>query len=168
MAAKPPVVVGSGGRKAERARVNPGAAEAWRWIGWFGLVLAATGLGDFLLTWIPADFGSPEWEFGTIAASFSGLPLVTMGFAAMLGSALARGVRWQLMGMGLLLGGLALVLVGALVVFLLVVPVALAAVEGPARVGIVKAIVRTLFLGVVLSAGYAAAGIGALRSARRS
>ena len=162
-----PVVVGrTRGRKAERARADPGAAEAWRWIGWFGLVLAVVGLGDFVLTWVPLDVGSPEWEFGTIAASFSGLPLVTMGFAAMLGSALARGVRWQLMGMGLLLVGLALVLVGALVVFLLVVPVALGAVEGPARVGIVKAIVRTLFLGVVFSVGYAAAGIGALRSSR--
>ena len=168
MTPEPAVVVRSGSRKAKRTGVAAGVPEGWRWIGWFGLVLGVVGMGDFVLTWVPLGVGSPEWEFGTIAASFSGLPLVTMGFAAMLGSALARGVRWQLLGLGFLLVGLAMALVGALVIFLLVVPVALAAVEGAARIGIVKAIVRTLFLGAVFSAAYVAAGIGALRYARRS
>src|SRR5688500_6782391 len=140
---------------------------AWRWVGWFGLALTVVGLADFGLTWFPLNLGSAEWEFGTIAASFSGLPLVTMGFAALLGSAAARGVRWQLTGMGLAALALALVLVGALVLFLLVVPVALQAVEGPGRIGVLKAIVRTALLGTVFSVAYLVAGIVALRQARR-
>ena len=149
-------------------RQRPSGIEgsAWRWVGWFGLVLAVAGLGDFFLTWFPLQFGSPEWEFGTIAAAFSGLPLVTMGFAAMLGAASARRIRWQLTGMGATLTALGVVLIGALVVFLLVVPVALAAVEGPARLGVIKAIVRTTMLGVLFSATYLVAGIGALRQAK--
>jgi hypothetical protein len=142
--------------------------DAWRWIGWFGLALTVVGVGDFLLTWIPPQVGSPEWEFGTIAASFSGLPLVTMGLAAMVGSALARRIGWQLKGLGLLLLLGSLFLVGALILFLLVVPVALGGVDGVARTGVVKAIVRTILLGVVFSLAYLAAGIGALKRARRS
>ena len=139
---------------------------AWRWVGWFGLVLAVAGLGDFVLTWIPLQFGSAEWEFETIAAAFSGLPLVTMGFAAMLAAGSARRIRWQLTGMGVVLSALGVVLVGALLLFLLVVPVALVAVEGPGRLGVMKAIARTLMLGVLFSGAYLAAGIGALRHAR--
>ena len=164
MSPEPAVVV-----RGEQGRSRfAGTTErnAWRWIGWFGLALTIAGLGDFILTWVPWELGSPEWEFGTIAASFSGLPLVTMGFAGLLGAALARGIRWQLTGMGLLLVALALAMVGALVVFLLVVPVALRAVVGVARTGIVKAIVRTTMLGVVFSVAYLVAGIAALRHAR--
>jgi hypothetical protein len=161
----------AGGERAAVERVKQAGAReaaAWQWLGWFGLVLATVGLGDFLLTWIPPDLGTPEWEFGAIAASFSGLPLVTMGFAGLLASAMARGVRWQLVAMAVVLLGMALFLAGALVVFVLVVPVALSVIDGPARVGILKAIARTLVLGVVFVAAYSAAGIGSLRHARKS
>jgi MFS family permease len=161
-----PTVVGRG--SPSRSRGTTTEIDAWRWIGWLGLALATVGLGDLLLTWIPLELGSPEWEFGTIASSFSGLPLVTMGLAGLLGSALARGVRWQVAGLGILLLALALALIAALVLFLLVIPVALGAVQGEARVGILKAVVRTTLLGVVFSLAYLAAGIGALRSGRKA
>jgi len=135
-------------------------------MGWCGLILTLAGLGDFLLTWVPPEFGSPEWEFGTIAASFSGLPLVTMGFAALLGSALARGVRGQVLAIGLVLAGLGIALLGALGLFGLTIPVALSAVEGVARMGIMKAIARTVLLGVLFTTGYLFAGIAALRRFR--
>jgi magnesium-transporting ATPase (P-type) len=159
-----PVVVG-GAKDRPRERAS-GGDRAWIWVGWFGLVLSVVGLVDFALTWMPPQLGTPEWEFGTIAASFAGLPLVTMGFAALLGSALAREVRWQLFGMSAVLLGMSLFLIAALIVFVLVVPVALAAVEGPARIGILKAIVRTAVLGLAFLAAYAAAGVGALRRGR--
>jgi hypothetical protein len=162
------VVIVREARPADRRRPVPDEDGAWKWVGWFGLVLATVGLTDFALTWLPMELGRAEWEFGTIAASFSGLPLVTMGFAGLLGSALARGVRWQLVAMTVVLLGMALFLVGALVVFVLVVPVALGVVEGAARTGILKAIARTLVLGVVFVAAYVAAGIGSLRQARKS
>lgn len=161
-------VVGSTARPADRAGGTAflDSAEAWRWIGWFGLILSMAGLGDFVLTWLPVQLGSPEWEFGTIAASFSGLPLVTMGLAAVLGSALARGAGGQALALGVFLIAMALALICALGIFALVVPVALAAVEGVARIGIVKAIVRTTLLGVLFTIGYMVAGISALRRSR--
>src|SRR5688500_692179 len=135
---------------------------AWRWVGWFGLALTVVGLADFGLTWFPLNLGSAEWEFGTIAASFSGLPLVTMGFAALLGSAIARGVRWQLTGMGLAALALGLLVGAALVLFALVVPVALGAVEGPGRIGVMKAIIRTTSLGFVFCILYLGSDVGSL------
>ena len=165
MSPEPVVVRGSGNRPREG---GGSVGDAWRWVGWLGLALTIVALADLVLTWIPFQMGSPEWEFGTIAASFSGLPLVTLGVAALLGSALARGIRWQLTGLAIVLIALALAVVGALVVFGVVVPVALAAVEGPARTGILKAIARTALLGLVFSVAYAGAGIGALRQARKS
>jgi predicted anti-sigma-YlaC factor YlaD len=165
MSPEPPVTAA----RVTRQRSGEVAGNyAWRWVGWFGLVLTMAGLGDFILTWFPLDLGSAEWEFGTIAASFSGLPLVTIGFAGLLGSALARGSGWQLAVVGVFLLAVALVLVGAMVLFGLVVPVALAAVEGAGRLGIMKAIIRTTLLGIVFSVAYLAAGIGALRHARKS
>ena len=84
-------------KKKPAGPLAPDASTAWSWIGWFGLVLAAAGIFDFLLAWYPLGLGSAEWEFGTITASYAGLPLPTMGLAALLGSALARGVRWQIL-----------------------------------------------------------------------
>lgn len=34
----------------------------WRWLAWFGLVLALMGLRDFVLPWYPLAFGRPKWE----------------------------------------------------------------------------------------------------------
>jgi hypothetical protein len=126
--------------------VVPDPNTAWRWIGWFGLVLAIVGLWDFALAWYPTNWGAPEWEFGTVTASYSGLPLPTMGLIAMMASALARGVRWQvvLMSVGLLAFAVALLL--GFLLFLTDVPVALRAVEGVPLLGIKKAVAKTTVL----------------------
>lgn len=147
--------------------LTPDIAQAWRWIGWFGLVLTLAGLGDWVLAWFPMRLGAPEWEFGTIVSSFSGLPLVTMGFAALLGSAVARGVRWQVLVIAWALLLWALVIAACTVIFLLDVPLALGAVQGPARLGIMKAIAKTLMLAALFGTGYAVAAIGSLRRAAR-
>jgi len=140
--------------------------EGWKWIGWFGLLLAAVGLGDFFLTWFPLHFGAPEWEFGTVASSFSGLPLVTMGFAALLGSGVARGKVWLVWVMSAALLVFALLILALYLVFMLDVPIALRAVQGLAALGIKKAIVKTSLLGLGFSAGYFAAAIAAWRYLR--
>jgi len=141
---------------------------AWRWVGWFSLVLALAGVGDWVLAWIPMRIGNPEWEFGTVAATMSGLPLMAMGFAGLLASATARGERWQVIVMGWVLLLFALVILAALALFLLDVPLALQAVEGPAYVGIVKASIKTSLLGGLFSVAYLIAGITALRHSGRS
>lgn len=166
MEKEPKVLIGDPRAGGSRDEMVPSVGEAWKWIGWFSLVLAVVGFADWMLTWYPFHFGSAEWEFGTITATFSGLPLITMGFAGLLGAAMARGVRWQVVVVGVVVLVWLLWVAGALALFLLDVPVALKSVQGAARVGVIKAIVKTTFLGVVFSATYAVAGIGALRYAR--
>lgn len=155
-------------RSSQADLPQPDASTAWRWVGLFSVVLTAAGILDWVLTWTPLRFGSPEWEFGTIVSSIAGLPLITMGFAGLLGSAMARGIRWQIqtVAAGMTLFGVAVV--GALVIFALDVPVALRVVEGPARLGIVKAIIKTGALGVLFALAYFVAAAGAVRHARRS
>jgi hypothetical protein len=141
--------------------------RAWKWLGWFALILALAGLGDWLLAWVPMRFGSPEWEFGTIVSTFSGLPLITMGFAGLLASAVARGIRWQVMSVSLVVLLFATWVLLAFVIFLLDIPIALGAVQGVARIGIIKAIAKTSMLAVLFSAVYVVAAVSALRFARR-
>lgn len=140
---------------------------AWRWLGWFSLVLALAGFGDWLLAWFPMRFGSPEWEFGTVVSTLSGLPLITMGFAGLLASAVARGIRWQVVAVAVVVLSFGTWVLAAFVVFLLDVPIALRAVQGVARLGIMKAIAKTSMLAVLFSTVYFVAAIGALRYARR-
>jgi hypothetical protein len=78
----------------------------------------------------------------------------------------ARGIRWQVRVMGLVLLVWLVWVLGALALFLLDVPVALGSVEGPARLGIIKAIAKTMLLGVAFTVAYLVAGIGAVRHSR--
>ena len=156
-------------RRSERARIiTPDPQTAWRWIGWFSLMLTLAGLSDWVLAWMPLRFGTPEWEFGTIVSSMSGLPLLTMGFAGLLGSAVARGVRWQIVLVAAIVLTFAVLILGALAVFALDVPIALRTVQGPAHLGILKAIAKTVTLGLLFAAGYLVSAIAALRHARRT
>jgi hypothetical protein len=147
--------------------ITPDARAAWWWIGWLGLVLAVVGLWDFALTWYPMNWGSPEWEFGTVSASYSGLPLPTMGLMALAASAIARGVRWQvvLLSVGLIAFGVVLLL--GFLLFLTTVPMALRAVEGVALLGIKKVIAKTAMLAVMFPVSYLAAGVVGIRHLRR-
>ena len=160
MASEPRILIdpSSGSR-----RNLPDSARAWRWIGWLALALFLAGAVDWVLAWIPLRFGSPEWEFGTVVASFGGLPLMTMGFAGLLASAIARGIRWQVVMISLFVLVWAVWILGALIIFLLDVPIALRASSGPVHLGLMKATARTTTLGLLFSTSYFVAGIAALR-----
>jgi hypothetical protein len=152
------------GTTSDVAAVRPkDVARAWRFVAWFGLILAIAGVGDWLIAWWPLRFGSAEWEFGTIVATFSGLPLVTMGFAGMLASAVARGIRWQILVVAWLMLLVAIFILSASIIFFLDVPVALRAVTGIARLGILKATAKTTLLGFLFFVAFAVGGIAALR-----
>jgi hypothetical protein len=158
----PKVVVDQRGKAAPLV----GSPEkAWRSAGWFGLLLAVVGLADFALAFYPPAFGTTEWEFGTVASVFAGLPLVTMGFAFILASQLALGNRGLIIATGAVLGVLGLVLGGLLVVFLTDIPVALQASQGDIQLGIKKASAKTVILGVAFSLAYLATAFGAIRHA---
>lgn len=141
--------------------------NAWRMVGWFGLLLFVAGFGDFILAFVPTAFGSPEWEFGTIASVFAGLPLTTIGLACVLASGLARGKRNLVLATGLLLLLLSLAILVLLVVFLTDVPVAIKTVQGEVLLGIKKAVMKTVMLGVLFGVAYLYAAFRALRSVRR-
>jgi hypothetical protein len=139
--------------------------KAWQWLGLFSVVLFLAGLSDWVIAWIPFRLGTLEWEFGTITATLAGLPLVTIGLGGMLASALARGIKWQIVAVACTILFFALLIVAALAIFLLDVPAALRSVEGVARLGIQKAIAKNLSLGALFSVAYVMAGVGALKHA---
>lgn len=141
-------------------------AQAWKVVGWFGLLLAAIGLSDIALAFYPPHFGILEWEFGTVASSFAGLPIVTLGFAGLLASAIARARRRQILAIAVILLLLVVLVAAAYFIFLTDVPAALRAVQGDVRLGIKKATVKTTFLGVGFGGAYLVAAIGALRFLR--
>jgi tellurite resistance protein TehA-like permease len=165
----PQVLVAHEPKRGAGSRLPISPGDGWKWLGWFGLLLVAVGLGDFFLAWYPTAFGTPEWEFGTVVASFSGLPLVTMGFAGLLGSAVARGVRWQALAIAWVLVVFGVLLLLAYLMFLLDVPLALRAGGDQAAVqlGIKKAIAKTSLIALVFAGAYVGFGLRTLRHVRR-
>jgi hypothetical protein len=150
-------------QRSQKAGITPSPQQAWRYLGLFSWVMIAAGLGDTVLAFIPPNFGTPEWEFGTIASTFSALPLITMGLAALLASAVALGRRTQALIVAWTIIVLAVAILALFLVFLSDVPIALSQVQGEVRLGIKKAIVKTAWLGSIFALAYLVAGIGALR-----
>ena len=139
--------------------------QAWRALAWLGGILAVVGLGDFVLAFVPWGSG-PEWEFGTVASVFAGLPLPTLGLAAILGAAYARGRRYTVLVIGVLLLLLAVAFGWMLVTFLTDIPIALKSGAQPeVMLGLKKAMLKTVLLGAVFGVAYLVAGIKALRTA---
>lgn len=163
---EPQVLVSGEPRKHVRSAPAPAPAEAWRWIGWLGLALLVVGVGDTLLAFVPFRLGNSEWEFGTVAATFAGLPLVTMGFAASLGAATALGSRWAIVTLSWMVLVWGTLVVAGLLLFMTDVPLALRTVAGDAQIGIRKAVAKTVMLGVVFGGVYFITGVGSLRRLR--
>lgn len=132
----------------EPRRFGAGEAEdtrrAWLLLGWVGLVFLIVGGTDFALVWIPSDFGSREWEFGTVTQGFNGLPIVLLGVGLLSAASTRTDRRWW----GLVASLAALVLlVWVLVGFGLwanSVNLALTTVPEQLQTGVRKAAVKTL------------------------
>ena len=150
-------------REREEPRFPPSRDVRWRWLGWFGLVLAFMGLGDIALAWIPPAFGNPQWEFGTIGATFAGLPLASIGLAGLTASTLALGKRSLLVVLSVVLLLLSLAVLAGAILFLTDAPLALHATQGLARLAVKKAIIKTLMLGVGFGTLYLVGGAAGLR-----
>ncbi len=146
------------------APLRPSMDAAWRVLPGLGLLLAVVGVVDVALYAYPPAFGSPEWEFGTVASMVSSLPLPTIGFAALLAWALARGGRAGRSVVGITLLAAALLVAAAYVLFLLNVPLALRSANGPQGTLLVRAIIRTSVMAVGFGLGYLVSGIVLIRT----
>lgn len=149
-------------KPASKSR-TPTAHSGWKAAGWFGLLLAVIGLTDVSLHWFPSAFGTPEWEFGTVAAAFNALPLPTIGLAAVVGALLVNRARTAMMVTAGVLLALALLTAAAFAMFWMNVPMALEAADGPQGAAIYKGIVRTTMKGLGFGSAYLVAGIVLLR-----
>jgi hypothetical protein len=128
---------------AGRPRLAPAPDFGWYLLGWIGVVFTFVGGLDLLLTWYPPRFGNAEWEFGTVSASLDGLPVLTLGLALTLGAAAARGQRWLLRSLTIVLLILATLIGVWAVLYATNIPIALQAVTDPSiRTGLKKAIAK--------------------------
>lgn len=150
-------------RRGSRGSQGRSVHAGWNALGWFGLLLAVIGAVDIVLYFYPPAFSSPEWEFATVAAAVSSLPLPTVGLAALVAWLLVRGSKGQkVMGAVMLLLAAAAVAAGY-VLFLLNLPLALNAAAGPQGPAIQRAIIRTSVMGVGFGLAYVVSAIVLLR-----
>jgi len=142
----------------------PSPSIGWELLGWVGLAFFVIGALDLAMGWIPARFGNPEWEFGTVSRTFDNLPITALGLTMLLASAAARGIDWALRATGLLALLLALFLFVGLVVYALDIPLAFRAVgASEARSGLKRAVLKALVQGMLYPIVLAAIGIKGIR-----
>ena len=131
-------------RDAERRAPVGTSQTTWAALGWIGLVFLVVGGVDFVLVWWPPNFGSREWEFGTVTQSFNGLPIVLLGVGLLLVASEELGRRWWTFLAG---GGAAVLLLWVLAglgLWASSAGLALQTVPDELRVGIQKAMSKTL------------------------
>lgn len=118
---------------------------AWDLLGLLGFALFVVGGTDFLLSWFPARFGNPEWEFGTITAALNSMPAPLMGLTLLLVAALeGESAVWaRVLSVVMLMWAVALV--GLAVIYGLTIPLAARGFEVPnIGLGLKRAIGKSL------------------------
>ena len=140
---------------------------AWSFLGWVGVAFLVVGGFDFLLTFVPARFGNPEWEFGTVTSALNGVPVPLLGATLLLLAAWANesvvGVR--LLAALLILWGAAIL--GLAVIYGLTLPLAMRGFADPnIGLGLKRAIARSLVQLVVYPLVMLWLGVRGLRLAR--
>ncbi len=152
-------------KHAKRAS-KPEPVVIWTLLTALGLTVAVIGWADLSLIWIPPDFGNPSWEFGAIATNFEALPLGTVGLALLSVGLLGRGNYKAVRIVAALFALIAVALLGAYVIYLLDVPLALRGVQDELRSALKKGIAKTTLAAITYSTFYAWAAWYMLRSTR--
>jgi magnesium-transporting ATPase (P-type) len=137
----------------ETAAVRQGGRallDAWRALGWIGIAFALLGLIDVALGWYPPAFGNAEWEFGTISGTLNALAIPMLGLYLVLASSIARSDRRSARIVAVVMGLLLATILLLGVIYLTVLPIAIKAVSSNALValGMKKAVVKAVTLGV--------------------
>jgi hypothetical protein len=128
---------------------------AWRLVGVLGALFVVVGGADLLLTWWPLGFGNPEWEFGTVTSTMDGLPVPTLGLVAVAAAARAVGRLPVARVAAVMLAVMALIVVGAAVMYATTVPIAMRSVTDPVILtGLKKAVGKTVAQCVAYPIGF--------------
>ncbi len=149
------ILLGKEERRHERAPITSEPVLLWAVVAWTGLAIAIVGWFDLALLWYPLQFGSAEWEFGTISGHLNGMPLGTVGLALLAAGAMGRGWRrtnrlLSLVCLLILLGLLAISLI-----YLLDVPIALRAAAPQIKPVLKKAMLKAGVFAVTYGILYA-------------
>lgn len=166
-----PLVIGPNAGDEEGTPVRPKLSvedtAIWSILGWIGIVILAVGSADIVLTWYPTSFGDFEWEFGTVSASFNGLPTVTLGMGLWLAAALKGGRRRLSLALSAGFALLAVLVVLAAMLYATTAPVALSSVAGTAvEIGLKKAVAKTTIQGLFYPIGFLLIGWKGFRTAK--
>lgn len=133
-------------RTPDRTKHSLASPEAsWSLLKGAGFLFVLVSGLDIALAWYPVGFGNPEWEFGTITATFQGLPVLVLGLVLLLASGVARGQRRLVRSVSIGMTLVAIVLIAIAALYALTAPIALQA-SPPGSllsVGLKKAIFRT-------------------------
>lgn len=154
---KEPVVVATSDEKGRFAAADN--ASGWKYLFLLGCGMLAVGIIDVGLLFIPPRWSSLDWEFGTIAGVFDGMPLMTIGIGTMSAAAVANGWRAARRVMVVLTLMLTVVIALLALVFALDVPVALRAVQPGMRGTIKLAALKTGLMSGTYFVLYLALGV---------
>ena len=138
----------------QRAPFEPQPSTFWTVVTVLGAAVAVIGWTDLALLWYPLNFGSPEWEFGTISAHLDGMPLGTLGVVTLSLGVMGRGWRRTTRGLAVIFMAIAAALLGVFAVYWLDVPVALRGVAPQLLPTIKIAIVKATVFAVTYTALY--------------
>lgn len=167
MAEAPNVVMANERRKGGRALPPSSVAGLAPLLIVAGLLLAVAGGVAVGLFYVSPQFGSAQWEIGTIAQTFDALPLPTLGLVLLALGVRARGgsMFWA-RAVAVVFAVAAALCLAAMLLFVLDIPVALQAVQrageansqsavSGASAGLKRAIGKALLFGVCYAASYA-------------
>jgi hypothetical protein len=148
-----------------RASASAAAAQGWSLALRFGALLAAIGLLDLALAWLPRLGNERIGFFGIVSGGADALPLLTLGSGAVLAAAFALDRPSLLRVTGLVLLAISLLIFANLALFALEVPRAVASTEEQpllALLGVRRLVLRTAGFALISGLGHFVGGFVAL------
>ena len=164
------LIVPPGGREPSGARpLTTEVGAEWGIVGAVGLVFAVVGFADLVLAVAPIQFGSAEWEFGTVTSVMNNLPLFTVAVCFVALSAFARGSASLVRFVGIMFGvAAAIVLIMAILWGKNLDEARRSVTEAVLKDGLERSITRTTVQLLAYGIGFGFLAWKALRVGRRS
>jgi hypothetical protein len=123
-------ILGTAQRTQSRAQLDTrSVSDAWTTMSWIGFGFLVMSGTDIALAWYPSSFGNPEWEFGAISATLNAFAIPTLALYLILASAIARRHVVFTRVLAVVLGLLAMFIVGLGLIYATVVPQAFTSVS---------------------------------------